>query len=328
MSTKSIPVLILLILFEGLVRGQSPEFTAPMSGVVYDAPTQGLRPVLGRPGGAYLGQALMSGIDLGSVSPNGRTALVLIAGETQLVRGMERLRADAEILSGAIEGWTRIAWAGDSSAAVLYSPTRRSLQVVRGLKDTAAGEPEIDLSGIDGQVSALVTDQTARRIAIGITGASAGWYLVEGSTVQFLFAMEEPASGVFADGGSTLHAVGVRGQLAEMRNLSEGRELISEVKEGLEDPAGVGISADGKLLYIAERSRSLLRIQERAGGALVSEIAVDEPPTGLELLGSGIFLLRGRARAGEPLYLFEGGAEPAVYFVPASPEAPAEGEKN
>ena len=58
----------------------STRLTGPTSGLLFDAPSRAIRVVMGVPGAAYLGAALASDLDNGSVSPNGRLAVAMSAG--------------------------------------------------------------------------------------------------------------------------------------------------------------------------------------------------------------------------------------------------------
>src|SRR5512134_3362781 len=86
----------LLLLALGAAFGQDGGLTGPVSGMVFDADSRSLRPVVGVPGAAYLGQPAVSGLDWASVAPNGRAALVLSNAQLRLLRWSSEGSALAE----------------------------------------------------------------------------------------------------------------------------------------------------------------------------------------------------------------------------------------
>ena len=65
------------LLMAGAAAGQMASLKGPISGIVYDAPSRSVRPVMGFPGSSYLGKAIVNDVQMASISPDGESALVI-----------------------------------------------------------------------------------------------------------------------------------------------------------------------------------------------------------------------------------------------------------
>src|SRR5687768_16217534 len=92
---------------------QDIRLSGPITGLVFDQPSQSLRQVVGMPGAALLGQAILSDVDWASVAPSGRVAIVMRQGEVRLFSATAD-PAEA-IIQGAVISPLYSAWAADSS---------------------------------------------------------------------------------------------------------------------------------------------------------------------------------------------------------------------
>ena len=70
--------------------GQMAPLGGPVSGLIFDAPSRSVRPIIGVPGSSYLGQALLENIDNAFIAPDGESALVVANTQVLLIR---RLRS-------------------------------------------------------------------------------------------------------------------------------------------------------------------------------------------------------------------------------------------
>ena len=139
----------------------------PVTGFVFDAQSGAVRPMLGIPGAAYLGQVVAAGLNAASVAPDGSAALaVQQLGRLVLYTGLRGATPSVAFnVPGAIAGADRFAWGANSTAAVYSSRTGRA-QILMGLAQSPVAAAPIDLSGLPGQVTALAFD--GQRLIVGV----------------------------------------------------------------------------------------------------------------------------------------------------------------
>lgn len=286
-----------------------------VSGVVFDAPSGGLRPVLGAPGAAYLGPPVARGFEAVSVAPDGRRAIALAQG---------RLYSIDDVLGGApvrelaheAGRWELAAWNSDSSRVALWLGDRLLLVSAEGTV------VRLGVEGLDGAVRALaVADRGA--VLAGVEGA--GVYLLEeGAAPALLAPMAEPVSIALA-GDRAWVADRARREVLEIRRYREAPELVlfANAAQGVTDPVALAVSHREAALWVADAAGKKAVKLDLASGAAVVELAFDFEPSRLEALGEAVFVLNERLGEGDALEVLVGGAAPSVYFVPA----PALGEE-
>jgi hypothetical protein len=304
------------ILFALPVLGSAQSGAAvsgPVSGYVFDQKAQALRPVVGVPGAAYLGGVALEGVEAAAVSPDGSAALVVKGGKLLLVRGLKSEPAAAEI-EGAIEGAARIAWAANGAAAAVYAPAERRAQMLRKLDGAAEADAAMDLSALAGTVTALACG--ADGIAVGTADETAGgvYFLQAGAEPKLLAGAARP-SGIALSGTDLYFADQERGQVWQVAGFA-GDAAAMLFAEGLDAP--VGVQAAGKRLFIATAGDRSLQVFDIEARAPAGRLELDVAPAQLEAFGGrALWLLNASGAEGEPLYVLDGGDNPAVYFVPA-----------
>ena len=80
--------ILLLLMSAGLVQAnaQSLGFGGPVSALVYRSDARGITPILGVPGGSYLGETTAAELDWAWVSPNRKLAFGVHEGQLCLIR--------------------------------------------------------------------------------------------------------------------------------------------------------------------------------------------------------------------------------------------------
>jgi hypothetical protein len=281
----------------------------PASGFVFHGPSRAIRPILGVPGAAYLGPSTVEGFENASVSPQGTFALATAGGGLYLLRGFGSSQPEALPIGNAIPGIGRFAWSGDGASAALYSPDSRQAQVVRNLVSTPTVDDPVDLSAVEGAISAFVFD--GKRIVVG----AAGLYVADPSGPVRLMREIDPAA--IAIGGGDLYVADQgRNQVWIIRDYSGAATpmLFADERSGVSSPAALRVSRNGAQLLIANgRGIDALDIATRAA---VKHIELDFTPSRMEAIGAGRLALLNGGDAGEPLYLMDTGEDLMVYFIP------------
>lgn len=312
-----------LLLSAFLLPAQQVQLGGPVCGVIYDAPTRSLRPLLGVPGAAYLGGALVAGVDFASVAPSGKLALAVKDGQALLLTDLDRLQPAVLPLPAVLQDADRAAWAQDSSALALYSSARGWLQRVTGLDGAPVAGPPMEVSFPGGSVTLIATSHGAERIVLGVRGEiSGGLYLIpaDGPPLE-VASMADPGAVFFPAEGRTLYAVDRHSRrVLAVHNFPPGEVVtLLEARDGVADPVGIAVSGDGQRLFLADRSSRSVRVYEVSTRTLMAEVPLEAAPSLLQpLRGNALFLLNSGSRRGEPLFLLDARSAPAVYFVPAS----------
>jgi hypothetical protein len=301
--------------------GQEIRMTGPSIGLVFDQPSQSLRQIAGMPGAARLGDALVEAVDWASVSPDGRTALFTCQGVMRLLTlGGAEPNVEGVPVDGAVGSPTLAAWTKDASSVVLYSPAARSVQRVRLGAQLAVAEPPIELAGVEGTVTHLQAGGDSEVIVLAVAGI--GVYRIGSSQGASLLASVADTAALAIDGaGKTLWVADrSNAQVLQISNLTDGPEVTKLVAdpEKLSDLSALALSSNSQSLYLADRATRKLYVLDRSSNALSDGVELDMPATAITPLGRpSVFWLGQREKAGEPLYVLDDSAGPAVFFVPA-----------
>ena len=318
LKSRTALVCLLALLIGGLtLAAQEARLSGPISGFIFDRASRSVRPIVGLPGAAYLGDPLVAGLDWASAAPNGAAALAMRDGKWYALRGLGEAAAWAEV-DGGPSAPERVAWSPDGSAAVVSAPGG-GLRFLRSLLESPTAAPTVELPG---SVAALALESTGECAvaAVRAEGQSGVYLACPGAPARLLATMSEPAAVALARGDRDLFAADRAGGILEIQDYREAARVMpfAEMPGAGWDPVGLAVSADQRLLWVAHRSEKRVDSFGLETRALAGQIGVPGEPTLLEPLAvRSVFLLRSAGGAGEPLLVLEAGGQPAVYFVPA-----------
>ncbi len=301
MKSRAIILMLFAIHMFGMDGGRTT-VQGPVAGYVFDQQARGVRPMLGLPGAAYLGDALVSGVEAAGIAPDGARALAVREGRLFLA-GLKN-EADSAPVENAIPGADRFAWSPDGSIAAVYASASRQAQIIR---DGAAGKP-VDLSGL-GEVVALAVSRSGKLIA-GVAGENGGVYM-DGA----LLARAANPAAITISGQDLYFADKDRGQVWQVAGFEQdGTALL--FAEGIEGAAGVQVY--GSRAFVAGAKG--IEVFDLAARTPLSHIDVDAAPTQLAPFGERALWLLNAPGEGQPAYVLSAADVPAVYFVPAGRE--------
>jgi WD40 repeat protein len=304
---------------------QTVALRAPAMGLLYDAPSRSVRPLVGFPGSSYLGRPAYQEIDKAFIAPDGEAALVIEGGNAVLLQELGSgtpSKASIPELSGQIRV---VVWSANSRSVVAYSgATRRVLRFNIGSAG-ATQTASFDVSHLDGEVISIVTNHDASQTVIGLRHPSKGgiYAISEGGSMP-LTAGQEPGPAVFSEPGSILYAVEPRTRriLRFARGVYEGSEPLnfSGEPEPLNDPIGLALSQNSQRLFVASGSDRVIREYDIRSGSLLLEIPLSFTPRSLSPLAplASVFVVAARDSVEQPLWLLDTRSGRSVSFAPAA----------
>lgn len=165
---RFVRILIPSIAFSFVLAGQST-LSGPSLGFVFDSDAKSIRPILGIPGAASLGQSLDLGIAVtkASVSPQEDYVLAFSSDSSLLLVRSENgaISTDTNPNSPGIPDLIAISPAGQS-AALFYRQMAR-VQVLTGLPKSLPAAQTIDISGLPNSLDTLAITDDGQYILAG-----------------------------------------------------------------------------------------------------------------------------------------------------------------
>lgn len=292
----------------------------PVMGFSVDQ-TAGIRPILGLPGAATLGQPVISSTGLGGVtlSPARDYALALLESgrEVVLIKNLGAT-AGASVLDVA-PGPARMAISASGDAAVLYYAETARIQVLAGLPESPAVSWSLDLGGLSGKPAALAVSDGGKAVLVAPVGEPASVWLATPDVGQrFLYSAAGSPSLAFLVGSlDAVIADGAAGVVVLVRDPS-GQPQVTQIggqAEGVSHPLAIAASQDNSRIFVANA--------QPAGVASLS-LTGEDPAllpcactvTGLERMAGGT-AFRLNEPGGGPIWVLDvAGARMRLVFVP------------
>jgi len=303
----------------------SAGLAGPVTGFVFDAQAGAVRPMLGIPGAAYLGNVVAAGLQAASVSPNGSAALaVQQGGKLVLYSGLRTALPVTLAVSGAIAGADHFAWGPGSGTAAVYASRTGQGQILTSLNPSPVAAASIELSSLPGHVTALAFD--GQRMIVGVASTdSGGIYLATASSGTQRIAPATSPSAIALAGSSLYFSDDQSQQIFQVQNYAGTPAAVLFANDsGIDSPAGLQLSADGQRLYVANAGSRTLAVYDIASRSPVQSLGLSFTPTRLDLFGDASVFLMNSSSSHGPLYVARDGVagKAAVYFVP-SPSKPS-----
>lgn len=323
-------IVLILLLSINVVSASPAEQTVPAGlrgpviGYVLDHAIKQIRPINGILGSSVLGEplSLPFSVATAAFSPRGDFALTISASDTSTAYVLEHLGDTNTVaaIDGIIPSVDRVIFNAEATAAALLATGNHQLQFLSGLPSSPTAGPSVDLSSIDGTITAVAMDGTGTKILIGASAEHGALYLVtdEQNSPRLIASFGSPAALALQNGDQdVIVADAAISELSLIRNFASVPELfrIAGERDGIADPAGLRITSDGRKLYIANRSSQTLDVWNFQQQSIEATFPLDAEPTQLmPLQGSATFLLND---AGDHPLLLLDAVNLAVYFVPA-----------
>lgn len=309
---------ILLPLLAAGATIQGPEL-----GFIFDSGKGVLRPILGIPGAAVIGQPMALGVEVRKLAISPLNDYVLaVAGEHNqaMVFATNRAPLAGVLVQGADRGADQIAISAGGKAAALYYEAGSRIEVVTGLPTAPKVSSKLYLSAGQTLTAIAISDDGHTLLAGAgdrVFEAAAGGEVPVLAELGHVSAISIPATGTafVADSG--------RNQIYRVQGIGAGIEtgLIAGPKDGINSPVAVAVSQDGSRVFVANAKPGSASVIDLKGETATRTIACGCTPSGLErLAGNETFRLT--EMSGRPMWMLDaGGSEPRLLFVPAELES-------
>lgn len=310
-----------VLLSIGAAFGQIPygSVGGPLSGYVGDVPTQSIRPIVGVPGGAHLGAAVLQDVARAWVAPEGARAVILRQDRYFLVSGLETGIVRTEEAALEIPGPEAVvAWSADGTAVVVGSNGR--LQVAKW----GEAEKVWAVDGIrevpEGPISALAVDPKLGAVAVALanTGGGAvyaGWSRQD--PLELIYEGEAVGALAFTHTGETLYVADrAAGQiLSFIRSGARTDSAITSDREEYRDVIALAVASDDSALYSVHAERRVV-VRHGIADRSIHTVNVEGVPSRIvSIPASGLFIVAVREKATDAVLALDVHSD-ALYFIP------------
>lgn len=313
-------VILPLALAAGLASADEGILSGPVSGLLVDADSGSIRPILGTAGAAYAGAPAVRGVDYASPASDGQRALVARNGNLYL---LSRLGAGAPVwrtLREEASDLGQSVFSASGQAAVVHDTAHHRLELWKNLNDVPEPAGEIDLNDIAGRLVSLAIHADGATVfaAFQEDEQSAALYLLAANAAPRLLVTLERAGALLLAGDTLYAADRGRNEVIRIKDWNTAFQLttIATAGHGVDDPVGIAVAEDGKTLYVASgEARQVLAI-DISHQAVKAALDLSFRPTGLERSGN-LLLLASGVPGLRPAQVLDP-ARFEVFFVPVS----------
>jgi len=318
MNRRKVWFVLALLMSPAAVWPATNSIEGPRLGFVFDHATKAVRPILGIPGAATLGQPLESGLDLRKIAISAMQDYVLATeGEHNqvVVLATNHSPLVAVAVQGADRGPDQLTISAGGTSAALYFKGGNHVQVISGLPAAPRISARLYLSA--GQApSALAISDDGQTLLAGV--ADSVYWVSPSGEVPILRHLQKIASISLASNHTALIADSAANQIHRVQNVTTAIEsdVVAGVKEGISAPIAVAVSHDGKRAFVANGKSKTIAIIDLQSKAEVGKFSCQCSPTGLDrLAGTDVFRLTEPSNG--PMWVLESTAQQSrIVFVP------------
>ena len=292
----------------------------PVMGFVLDK-ASGVRPILGVPGAATLGQTVLDKAGLESVTPSaGRDyALAVLSSGRQTVLVRNLSAAPSAAILDVTPGATRIEVSPSGDAAALYYADTRRVEVLAGLPASPSVAWSIELADLQDGLAALAVSDGGGALLVARAGDQAPvWFVTPDAGQNVLCSVDGSPSLTFLTGSLDAAVVdGVAASVVVVRNPKAEPQLtrVGGQAQGISRPLAIAAARDNTRLFVANAEPAGV-VSLSLAGEEPATLPCDCTPTGLERMASGSAFRLSDAGAG-PIWLLDASSTPArIVFVP------------
>ena len=287
-------------------------------GLVFDPASNAIRPILGIPGAAILGEPLELPLKLRktAISPMQDYVLATSGEHNQVfLLSMGRVPVTSVMIQGADRGPDQIVVSAGGIAAALYYKDRNRVQLLSGLPGSPRISAELYLSA-GRPLDALAVSDDGRTLLAGM-GDSVYWVSPNGEA-PILTGLHKIASIALGSNHTALVADNAGNQIHRVRDVTGAAEadLVAGPGQGISAPVAVAMSRDNQRAFVVNGKTGTVAILDLHAKTEIAKLSCACKPTGLDrLTGDDIFRLT--ELSSRPLWVLEAAAHRSrILFVP------------
>jgi hypothetical protein len=312
----------------GTIQPQSQPATGPVLGYVWDASSQGLRPVQGLPGASIVGAATISGA--------GRNA-AFIATASSAVSGMALfLDVNGGVFQAPLSGGALTQLGSIPGANALALSNTGAYALITGVNASGANIASV-ISGLPQSPTIRALDVSSLASIAGGAASDTGTLAIASSSSQsgasiVTFAGQSPAAQIatvqsfggvqFVPGSDELVvADGGTGALTAISHVNTApASTILSPPGAIASPVALDITPNGRWVVAANHAGVALRIDLTGAVAATTSHCSCAPTQVLAMRGATTgTTVRLVTAGGGPLWILDAaGATPRVLFIPAA----------
>jgi hypothetical protein len=308
-------MLLSYVFWAAAAYSQTAQFIPPVRSYVFDGVSHSLRPVIGLPGGAYLGQKTVSSIDAATVSPNGIQAIVRQGESLQFIPRLDS-PDDRHPFDPGPRGASDILWSGDSRNLVVLSADRSGFWPFRVEGDHLESGSLVE-SGADCHLMAVSAEGT--QVVVKCAAADGAEVLVFDGTAspRSLGVFSDPRAAVVDSPGSRILLLDrVSAQLLSWPLTGTATaSVLLDAGDDIADPVGLAL-IDGRQALIASGAQQRLTLHSLDDRSRLGEWKTDISPSFLvPVKGSRLWLINDLRQPGDILFAATTDPEPRIFFI-------------
>ena len=305
-----------LLLAAPLAAGAA-SLAGPRLGLMFDPGVKQIRPLLGIPGAATMGEPLRLTVEIERawVAPGQDYALAVEKGDGKvLLISLGNAGVSATPVTAAAPAPARVVWSASGSVAAFYYARTKSIEVLKSVPAGPRIATSLYLSGIP---AVLAVDDDGRTVVAGV--GDTVFLVSDSGEVPVLTGLGKIGAIAFGARNTALVADTARNKIYVVRDVTGNpdAEIIAAHEAGIDQPVAIAASRDKRFAFVANvksKSIAIIDLMTRAH-SLVS--CACEPAT-LERIGGGE-LFRLTQITDRPLWVLDAGAhEPRTLFIPAN----------
>jgi hypothetical protein len=278
--------------------------TPTLTGFLHDNGARALRPIVGIPGSAFIGHAVVNDLDAAWPSPGNDAAIAIRGEETLLITGLrspEPLQHDMRFLAHP----SNVIWNSAGNVAAILAADGKSIQRVMLRRDGVLADPVEPLTylGSIGEIAISSSGHVALATAEGIhvlRSGSAPELVVNRPALSLTFYADDRLYASTEDsllqihlGSNSIESAATETRIAVLRAAPKANGLF-------------GIDAASRKVFVFNLD-----------GSVRSELSLDDVPLTLTpLQDNSVFVLNGIEET-KPVMVLKASLDPSFYFVPA-----------
>jgi DNA-binding beta-propeller fold protein YncE len=290
----------------------------PRMGMVFDSSMKALRPILGIPGAAILGEPMKATLDIRkiAISPQQDYALATEGEHNEVVvLNLGRSTVTSALVHGARRGPDQMVLSPGGRVAALHYREGNRIQVLSGLPSTPKIVEDLYLSpGASPSALAVGDDET---VLAGVAGSV--FWVTRSGEVPVLTGLQKITAITMPSARMALVADAATNQIHRLQNITGGLEtdIVAGPAQAISAPVAVATSSDNRHAFVVNAKTGTIAILDLEGKTAVKKIACGCKPTGLDRLeGDNVFRLT--EPSDRPMWVLEAIArQTRVVFVPA-----------